>query len=170
MNKLFACICCLNVLLMTVTGCGQAKPDGLPPLQKVSLILQQDGSPLAGASVSLFPEDKSIKWSVGGRSNDRGEVVLRTHGQYTGVPLGKYVITVTKQEFTQSSLPETAPLDPGEYAEWQRKKEEEVLPVYDLVNPTLGSQTTSTLTIEITKESKSETIDCGSAIRQERKR
>ncbi|MCL2120369.1 MAG: hypothetical protein FWH27_18300 [Planctomycetaceae bacterium] len=169
MNKFVVCVFCISSLLMTFAGCGQPKPEGLPPLQKTTLVVQQDGVPLAGASVSLYPEDKSIKWSVGGVSNDQGEVLMKTHGQYVGVPMGKYVVLVTKQEHTQSSISENAPLDAAAYAEWQRQRDAEVLPVYDLVDPKLGNPKTSTLTIEVTKDTKLETFDCGKAIRQERK-
>ena len=169
MNKLLVCIFCVGVLLLTVAGCGKPKPEGFPSLEKVTLIVQQDGAPLAGASVSLFSDDKSIKWSVGGISNDRGEVTVKTHGQYPGAPQGKYVVTVVKAEYTKSSLPENAPLDADAYAEWQKQRDEEKLPVYDLVDPTLKDRQTSKLEITVSKGSNSETLDCGKAIRQERK-
>ena len=169
MNKQIVCVIGICALLIAVVGCEQPKPEGLPPLQKTTLVLQQDGSPLVGASVSLYSEDKSIKWSVGGVSNNAGEVSVKTHGQYLGAPLGKYVVLVTKQEFTKSSLPETAPLDAAEYAEWQRQRDAEVLPVYDLVDPKFGNPKTSPLKIDISKGAKSETFDCGKAIRQVRK-
>jgi hypothetical protein len=169
MYNFFACLVCASAMLMTMTGCSEKKPDGLPLLQKVTLVVQQDGKPLAGASVSLAPEDKSITWSVGGVSNDKGEVTVRTHGQYQGAPLGKYTVIVTKLENTPSSLPEQAPLDAAAYTEWQRQRDAEVLPVYDLVEPQVGKANTSLLKIEITKATKTETLDCGKAIRQERK-
>jgi len=88
------------VTLLVVGGCSkQLKPDGLPPLYPVSIMVIQDGQPLAGALISLHgTEDSPLKWGVHGITNSSGRAVLLTHGIHSGAPAGEYAVTVNKVE------------------------------------------------------------------------
>lgn len=96
----------LCVLALAV-GCGKKLPDGMPKLQKVQLTFVQEGAPLDKASIKLVSEDASMQWTVGGSTDASGSVVLRTHGEYVGVPAGKYKVCVTKFE-NEGELPTMA--------------------------------------------------------------
>ncbi len=86
----------VSFLLLTTSGCGEKYPDGMPKLYKVSLTITQEGKPLSGANVTLASEDPAFKWTVGGVTDNNGVVVLKTHGKYTGAPVGKYKLCVKK--------------------------------------------------------------------------
>ncbi len=87
----------LLALVLLPTGCNDNRPKDLPKLNKVTLHFTQDGSPCAGASVSLVPLDSS-PWIVGGTTDASGAVQLKTHGEFVGVPAGKYRIAINKTE------------------------------------------------------------------------
>ena len=100
------------IVLLSICGCSEPRPDGMPPLRRVTLEFHQEGVPISEASVQLMPQFAS-QWSVGGSTNAKGQVELKTHGKYVGVPAGKYKICVNKSE-SEGELPEigkvTAPM------------------------------------------------------------
>ena len=83
------------LLFLTIIGCKEDRPEGLPKLHSVTLIFQQEGVALDEASIRLIPQFDS-PWAVGGSTNAKGEVRLKTHGKYDGVPAGQYKICVNK--------------------------------------------------------------------------
>jgi len=83
------------MVLLTTIGCSEPLPDGMPPLYPVTLKFHQNGELLDEASIRLIPQFDS-PWAIGGSTNAKGEVRLKTHGKYDGVPAGKYKITVNK--------------------------------------------------------------------------
>lgn len=84
----------LIFLFPWTTGCGQKTPDGMPPLLPLTLQVTQMGQPFPEASVSLLPVDGSSTWSSGGLTGPDGSLVVFTHGKYSGIPAGKYKVTV----------------------------------------------------------------------------
>jgi len=82
-------------VLLTMIGCSEERPDGMPPLHSVTLQFHQEGVPLGEASIRLIPQFDS-NWAVGGSTNAKGESRLKTHGKYDGVPAGKYKISINK--------------------------------------------------------------------------
>lgn len=88
------------ISLLFVFGCnrGARKPDGLPKLYPVTIRLEQEGRPLAGAEVVLRSE-VSGNWSCGGNTDQSGVVKIHTHGQFSGAPAGRHKIIVTKTKF-----------------------------------------------------------------------
>jgi len=99
----------LTLTTLLFVGCGQSiAPDGLPKLHPVMLDLVQEGEPLVEATVSLHPLDETALWSSGGFSDRNGRAMLVTHGGYSGVPIGKYKVTVIKSimEGTKGTLDE----------------------------------------------------------------
>ena len=136
-----------------VLGCSEKLPDGMPKLYKVTLVFQQEGVPVSGASVRLVPQFTS-QWGVGGSTNAQGQVQLKTHGEYVGVPAGKYKICVTKNE-SEGELPRMdRPTAPMKH--------------FNLVEAQYSSPDKTTLEIEITDgKNKFEPFDLGKAVRVE---
>ena len=144
------------VFLFGISGCGEKYPDGMPKLINVSLTFTQEGKPLSGATVSLFSEDPSFKWAVGGTTNDNGVVVLKTHGIYTGVPEGAYQVCVNK--FISEGEPPTI-ANPN------------VPPPrnYNLVESQYSNRRETTLSLEIKSGNKYETFEVGKAVKEQLK-
>ena len=86
-----------------IVGCSkQLKPDGFPPLYPVSVLVIQDGQPLAGALISLHgTEDSPLKWGVFAETDSNGKAVFVTHGKFYGAPEGEYLVTVAKEELVE---------------------------------------------------------------------
>jgi len=149
--NLFFPLCVALTLLFS--GCDtRPKPDGLPPLLPLTLTLTQDGTPLSGASVTLFADDGA--WTIGGTTNASGNVSPMTHGKYPGVPAGQYKVCVFKVESVAPPArtdSESAGPPPVEY---------------DLVDVKLKSPLTTPLTLEVGSGKKSVTLDVGEPIRQ----
>jgi hypothetical protein len=141
------------MVLLTIVGCSEKLPDGMPKLIKVSLTFKQEGKPLSGATVSLVSEDPAIKWTVGGSTNNNGVVILKTHGIYTGVPEGEYKICVKK--FVMEGELQTM-ANPG--APPPRD--------YNLVESQYGYPDDTPLAIEIKSGSKYEPFDVGKAVKE----
>lgn len=102
----------LSILIFTchvlcTSGCsfGPKKPEGMPKLCPTEVTVSSDSGPVADAIVSLIPADGTrAKWGSGGKTNSNGVAKIKTHGQFDGVPVGKYKITVKKTE-TQGDTP-----------------------------------------------------------------
>ncbi|MCL2745278.1 MAG: carboxypeptidase-like regulatory domain-containing protein [Planctomycetaceae bacterium] len=129
----------------------------MPPLQSATIILMQDGKPLAGASVALFSEDNvNSPWSVGGTSDQNGHAVLITYGKYNGAPADRYKVCVSKVEIV--TAPGGNPAD--ENVPMKRPDE------FDLVEPKLKSPLTTTLSVDIKTGKSSIELDTGGAVRK----
>ena len=141
------------MVLLTLAGCSEKLPDGMPKLYRVTLRFHQEGAPLDEAAIRLIPQF-DCPWVVGGSTNAKGEVQLKTHGNYDGVPAGKYKITVNKF-VSEGELPKmgeyTPPMKHFNFVETQ----------YTLPNET-------PLEIEIVSgKNKFEPFDLGKAVRLE---
>ncbi|MDO5307955.1 MAG: hypothetical protein Q4G03_00445 [Planctomycetia bacterium] len=83
------------------SGCkGKARPDGMPELVNVVVVVTQDGAPLADAALNLISSDGSCKWSVGGKSDESGRATLYTQGDFKGAPEGTFKVGVIKMDYT----------------------------------------------------------------------
>ena len=141
---------CLSILLGCVllfAGCGgsgqRAKPKDLPNLYPCVLTFTQEGVPLAEANIILHSDSK---WSVGGLTNDKGEVNLVTNGFYDGVPEGTYKITVHK---IVAVMNETT---------------DNVAKQTDVIENNYKMETTTPLEITIGKSDNNKTFDAGKAV------
>ncbi|MDR1268816.1 MAG: hypothetical protein LBK82_04775, partial [Planctomycetaceae bacterium] len=106
-----------------------------------------------------------FKWSVGGGTDENGQVVLMTNGRYAGAPEGKYKITVDKVVSKVPPIPKESELPEDEK---QRQK------IFDDIN----KQTTITrivdekfldekktpLELEIVKGKNKQTFDLGKPV------
>ena len=151
----------LLLFLVTLIGCTKTNtPDGFPKLVSVTLTLTQDGTPLAGAIVSLAGD---CQFSIGGVTDAKGCVVLYTHGQHKGAPLGKYKVRVTKTETEPG--PPAPPLGTPEYMTFMQEAQKRPPPkTYTLVEKQYTQAETTPLELDITGP-LTQTLDVGKVVR-----
>ncbi len=163
MKRTFAFSIAISLALVSL-GCGQKKPDGMPSLEPATLKVVQDGAPCAGANVNLKALDSSNKWTCGGTTDETGVVTLKTHGQYKGVPVGKYKVAVSKT-VGEGTPPPPSPIDEEsarvfrEYQESGATYEE-----FAVVDKQYMLIETTPLEIEIVKGKNELTVDVGAAV------
>jgi len=69
----------------------------MPPTHPTTLTFTQGGTPLEGASITLFAQETAnAQWSLSGVTDSKGTVKMQTQG-FDGVPEGNFKVTVTKQ-------------------------------------------------------------------------
>lgn len=137
--------------LSLASGCGPHLPDGMPPLQPLSLMVTQEGEPLSGASVSLFSTDNSHSWTSGGMTSPDGTLNVFTHGKFNGIPMGKYKVTV---DCVASDLPAPKDATMEELDAHNRKH-----PAFRIVPMSYTDKNTTPLEIEVAKGKNRQTIN-----------
>lgn len=110
MKRIFLGSALVLAALASTVGCGPKLPDGMPKLNPTTITVIQDGKPLADAMVSLKAVDESIKWTSGGTTDAKGVATIVTHGQYKGVPAGKFKVAVAKT-VGEGTPPPPSPID-----------------------------------------------------------
>lgn len=87
----------LALVAVVAVGCGKSnKPSDMGELGGCVVKVTQDGAPLEGADVIFHAQDPANqKYTPSGRTNEKGEAVIRTYG-LEGVPAGEYKVTVAK--------------------------------------------------------------------------
>ena len=156
--------CLLFAFVLLLSGCGgDARPPGFPKLYPVSLNVAQEGVPLADAAISLRISDNSMTWSIGGRTDEQGVVVLWTHGKFRGAPAGTFKVTVDKV------------VNEGEKEMLEAADREDVVAVnriqvnsYSFVKDEYTAVETTPIEIEITQKTKVLGIDAGPAVKIKR--
>jgi len=134
----------------------------MPPLHPTALTLTQEGVPLAGASVTLSPQDASnSQWSLGGSTDSNGVLNVQTQG-FKGAPAGTFKITVSKTE-TEGTAVAAGTSDRGgaKPAAGGGTKS------FHLVDKKYRSAGTTDLTLEVKAGRNAQTFDLGPAIREE---
>lgn len=102
------------LMSLLLTGCGEKRPDGMPPLTPCELTVTQENAPLIGATVSLIPADGMAKWNIVSITDEKGIAKIMTNGQYNGVPEGNYKIIIMKIEEEAKTGPAVPkPGEPG---------------------------------------------------------
>ena len=155
---LFSC-----VLILSVVGCGGSKkPPGMPPLHATTLTFTQGGTPLAGATVTLSPQDDAnAQWSFGGATDNNGVLNAQTQG-FDGLPEGSFKIAVTKTETEGTpAAVESSDLGGGSPAASGGVKS------FYLVDKKYRSTGTTDLILEVKPGKNAQTFDLGSAVREE---
>ncbi|MDR2754540.1 MAG: hypothetical protein LBC20_02430 [Planctomycetaceae bacterium] len=155
---LFGSIFCL---IFVLSGCGDSsRPKDLPDLQPCTLTITQDNQGLADASVMLYATDSvSTKWVIAGNTDANGKVILKTHGKFSGVPIGEYKIVVTKTEQVKSGQQQSA-------KEIDTPTLPQKVDVYYLIKPQYTDVSTTPLTINIKNGKNVQTFDVGKPIRE----
>ncbi len=157
----------LGLILSAATlGCGPKLPDGMPKLNPTTLTVTQDGQPAADAMIRLKALDASNKWTSGGTTDAKGVATLVTHGQYKGVPTGKYKVAITKI-VGEGTPPPPSPIDAEsarvyqEYVDSGATYEE-----FYVVGQEYGFVETTPLEVEIVAGKNDLTIDAGPVVRE----
>lgn len=90
----------LLIALVLLFGCKREHwPEGLPKLTPCKItVINVDGAPLAGASVSLRSSGEPIPWATIGETNKEGVAELAVNAKYKGAPPGTYKVLIYKQE------------------------------------------------------------------------
>jgi len=135
-------LCCI-ILFAGCGGGGRAKPKDMPPLYQGTLTFVQDGVPLDEASIILHSDSK---WSVGGKTNEKGALKLTTNGYYDGAPEGTYKITVRKIVAVVNEATGT------------------VTKKTDVIENQFKRENTTPLEVEIGKKDNNQTIEVGKAV------
>ena len=164
MNRTFASLITLLLMAFLMTGCwGEPRPAGMPKLYPASIVVTQEGTPLEGASVQLFPEDSAnSQWGPGGMTDASGVAELRTNGKYPGAPLGSYKVVVTKHGFEPHPHPEWADLPESDPNRWKYLQIQEGLKAFELVETKYSLLKETPLRVEITAKEKTYPVDAGS--------
>jgi hypothetical protein len=156
----------LAFVVLCAAGCGERLPSGLPKVYPVSLIIVQEGTPLADATVSLIPKNTESSWSATGVTDASGKAEFYTQGKYKGVPADDYKIVVLKT-FTEPSqyAGQGKPAD-VDYMEWQNKLGAEKLRSYNLVEEKYCDRSMTPLELHVDADGvKNKQIEAGKAVR-----
>jgi len=151
------------------TGCnrGPKKPNGLPKVYPVTLQIEQEGKPLAGADV-ILRSDAIGTWSCGGTSNERGVVTVRTHGQFPGAPLGKHKVIITKIKSNTASVDISQAKSIAEIREIEAKATTEQKKDFGattyLVEQKYSGVDTTPLEVDVVAGKNNFTLDVGRAV------
>lgn len=139
------------VLLSLLIGCSKTpRPAGFPSIYPCKIVLKQGENPLVDATVTLFSQDQSCSWAIGGTTDSQGVATLITHGRFKGAPEGRFVVTVTKTESEGH--------DQGEF----RTKP---IKIYSLVDMKYQENNSSPLELVIKKGKNQFEFDLGPPIR-----
>lgn len=154
----------LSVGGLLLSGCssGPELPSDLPKLTPCKLTVVQDGTPLAGATVTLTMQGQP--WYPCGSTNEKGEVELYTNGKYKGVPAGTYKISVAKTETEPSKLGTAPPEGDPQYGAWMAKSAQEKRNTYSLVEKQYTDAKTTPL--EITIPGGETMVNAGKAVKE----
>jgi len=154
MIQIFTRLCSILVAvsLLFLPGCGGQKlPEGMPKPTPTTLTILQDGAPLEGALVSLFPMEAGSRWDGGGVTDSNGKAKMKTLGQYDGVVPGNYKVTV-KKTFVPKP-PEG--LSSSEVREWLATAP----PPTELVHKQFGTKETTPLDLKVDSSPVEETFE-----------
>ncbi|MCL2006226.1 MAG: carboxypeptidase-like regulatory domain-containing protein [Planctomycetaceae bacterium] len=88
----------LSIALLFQAGCGDDpnRPADLPRLYPVKITINQSGSPLEEATVTLHSKTPTKYGTSSASTDSSGVAALRTYG-FDGVPLGEYTVTIEKR-------------------------------------------------------------------------
>ena len=155
------------IALTAVVGCGgPKKPADLPELYPVKVTVIQDGQPLEGASVMLNDPELKIRFTMGGKTDAKGVAVIKTDAQFAGAPVGKFKVTVSKEDIPElpADLQGPPPTDPGELAEFNAKLAEHSGSACDTVDLQFKKMGSTPADIEVTTSGAETTVDVGEKV------
>jgi hypothetical protein len=144
------------IVLIIFSGCQQEPhPADLPKLYSCKITITQDKVPAENVQISLYDNHLSNKWSIGGITNTSGTAVIQTHGQFSGVPSGKFKVVLSKTESEGGS----------EVNESITTQKSETIRIYSLVDKKYLEESTTPLEINIENKSVVKTFEIGTANR-----
>lgn len=155
MNKIVF-IPCLIIQCICISGCSKSSlPEGFPKLYPCEITVNQGGTPLEGATVTLMPKDPANVYSSSGTTDASGKAVLKTYG-HAGAPMGKSAIVVTKA-IDEGGTPVYDP-DTGNFVRNAGAS------TYSYVEKDYTKKETTVLEIEIQKGKNEKAVDVGKAV------
>jgi hypothetical protein len=151
--------CFIFCLIVILSGCGDSsRPQDLPDLQPCTLTFKQNDQELSEAFVMLYPVNSgNTKCEIAGNTDAKGNVVLKTHGKFSGVPVGEYKIVVTKTEQVQNEQ---------QTSDGKNKTPSPKVDIYYLIDKVYTDVSTTPLTINIKNGKNIPTFDVGRPIRK----
>ena len=166
-HKTSIAVLTLTLLLLGAAGCGEPKPEGMPDLHKVKIILTQEGKPCDDAKIGLLPLGGDPQWSSGGTTDSNGNLEPVTHGKYKGMPVGKYRVTVDKS-VGEGEPPPPSPID----AESKKKFDDYVASgktykLFQVIPNKYRLRDSSPLDIEVKEGANEFTLDIPEAVKNE---
>lgn len=160
--KIFAIILSLfATVVVFIVGCGGQKlPDGMPKLNPTTVTLTVDGKPFAGGIISLFPATGTFQWSVSGVTDESGQAIIKTHGNYNGAPEGEMRVCVqaVRNIEGETSATEMPTDDYDKMVAWQKAVQDE-RQTFLVAGAEYGAAETTPLTMTISKGKNSQTFD-----------
>ena len=159
-NSMLRSCFAVSALLLTLTfltGCtGEKKPDGFPPVYPTTIIVTQEGQPLAEATVLLCAESEALqKWSVAGQTDATGAANVITYGKFPGAPAGDFTVVVTKDVTEKFG---EAKMVGGEMSQPPMK-------IYSVVDTIQTDQKTATNKVKVEKGKNEFKIDVGKKVK-----
>ncbi len=151
----------LCLMIMVVTGCNRSKkPEGFPDVVKVSVVITQENAPLTDAQIELIPEDSAMdRWPVTGTTDASGKATLVTYGKFEGCPIGKYKVTVVKDDIDTKKVEVPEGVDPAEVKTAPGK-------IYSFVELKYTDPKKTTLEVTVEKGTKTVTLDVGKKVHE----
>jgi len=164
-------------LLMAVAVCsfgckrGPQKPPGMPTLYPTEITVNSDSGPIDDATVSLYPADGSrSQWTSGAKTNAQGVARIKTHGQFDGVPEGKYKVVVVKT-IAEGDAPPPMGIDTESqraYDEYMRSGNKQKF--FKVIDSKFDSARTTTLEVEVTPQKlNASSVSIGATVKVEMK-
>jgi len=150
----------LGTMSLSLVGCGERLPPGMPRPVPCKIFVTQGGKPLESAVVRLAPIDGNT-WDAVGRTDTSGKATVYTMDRYKGAVPGKYKVVVRKTEQN----------DPGkvlsseEFQRLQALGRDMSVASFNLVEPQFGDLEQTSLEIEVAKGTPDHTLDVGKAVR-----
>lgn len=156
-------------------GCaGPEKPEGMPDLLPVTLVLTQDGTPLAGANVALAPVEQTAgrNWTSGGMTDESGTVVISTYGKFRGAPAGTYKVALRKTKETGPISRDDGPEGIAEYKQWEAEHAKELAQIKTVscIEKAYTSAATTPLEITVDQGNTRFELNAGKSVEEEIKR
>ena len=165
-NNLFL-VAFVTAGFVLLTGCGDSsnpKPTGFPDTVPCVVTITQEGTPLAGATVSLIPSDGAKDWLFGATTDASGNAKIFTYGREAGTPKGKYKVVVTKTETEPSKYTMPDENDTAAVERYHRDVMNEKLNSYTLVETAYSEFSTTPLELEVTGKT-AQTFEVGKQVR-----
>ncbi len=143
-------------------GCNQTKlPDGMPNLVSWKVKVTQESKPLEGARVEF--KGAKAAYVIEGITDAQGIAVMKTNGQYPGVPADDYTAAVTKEVLTLSKFEGVIPNTEAEREQQEKERAKEYRPTHCYVNKKFGKFETSGLKASVTAAGES-AFEVGAAV------
>jgi len=155
----------LAVAFVTIGCGGEQRPAGMPPLFRLTIHVTQEGQPLDDVTVNLVCPDGSMPWVIGAVTDSDGNATIMTQGRFAGAPEGTFRVTLQKDYMENfQALREAEAV--GDSAAIAR-----ISPTVrnlQLIGDDYMSPTDTPLTVEVTRSTRTITVDAGPAVRIER--